>query len=572
MCQQRAAHTPTQLSHVYLVDGEQPRVRLTYGELDRAARAVAAELGRHVSPGDRALLHYPPGLDFLAGFYGCLYAGVIAVPIAPVGAGQGEAAARARAVMGSATPKVLLSAGFSASGAAPLGEVIGDAGMFHLATDTVDPASARHWRDPGIDGDTVAYLQYSSGSTGEPKGVILTHREVLHNLAVMEDLVTLGLCSDVVSWLPMFHDMGLLSGGILPVFAGCPATVMSPVAFIRRPYRWLAAISRGDRVTSVCPNFALDLCVRRTDEEQRAKLDLSGLRTLVVGAEPVRAATLERFATAFEPCGLRLDALRPSYGLAEATLLVSGGPGRVAPQVHTVDADALARGEVRPPGPGGATRGLVSCGAMDPRVRVVIADPESARPCPPGRVGEVLVGGGSVGDGYWGNPHATAETFDQKVDGVDGTFLRTGDLGVLLDGQLIITGRCKEVIVVDGGNHYPTDLESTVEESDPAVRAGRCAVISVDDGGRELVVVLAEVSPRVARGSDGAAAHLRMRTAFRRELSVRHGVAVHDVVLLSPGSLPFTSSGKLKRAACRADYLAGRFQRTRVDTDSAVAS
>ncbi|MFC4086378.1 fatty acyl-AMP ligase [Amycolatopsis samaneae] len=563
---------PTRLSHGYLVDGEQ-EAGLSYAELDRAARAVAVELRRHVSPGDRALLHYPPGLEFLVGFFGCAYAGVVAVPIAPVDARGGEAAARARAVARSATPKLLLSsAGFLASNTAVLREVLGDAGPARLATDTVDPALAAGWRDPGVEADTVAYLQYSSGSTGEPKGVVLTHAQVLHNLAVMEDLVTLRLSTDVVSWLPMFHDMGLLSGGILPIFAGCPAMILSPVGFIRRPYRWLEALGRGEKVVSVCPNFALDLCVRRTTEAQRARLDLSRLHTVVIGAEPVRAATLDRFAAAFEPHGLRRDALRPCYGLAEATLLVSGGPGHFEPRVHTVDAEALARGEVLAPGGSGETRTLVGCGGVNDRVRVAIVEPGTSRPCPPGRVGEIMVGGRSVGSGYWDNPRATAETFGQAVDGAGADFLRTGDLGLLLDGQLVVAGRRKDLILVDGANHYPTDLESTVEEADAEIRAGHCAVVSVDDGERELVVVLAEVSARVSRGPDGAARRPGIRAAVRREISARHGVAVHDVVLLPPGSLPFTSSGKLQRAACRAGYLDGHFESLRVDATTAVVS
>jgi acyl-CoA synthetase (AMP-forming)/AMP-acid ligase II len=567
MCRTRAALAPDQLSHVYLRDGEEPEDRFTYEQLDRSARAVAAELARHVSPGDRALLHYPPGIDFLIGFFGCLYAGVIAVPTAPVDGSQSEAATRARAVVRNATPRVLLSsARFIESHAAQLREVTGDSKMVPVATDTIDPASAGDWRDPGVEAGTVAHLQYSSGSTGEPKGVVLTHRQVLYNLSIMEDLVTLRTSEGMVSWLPMFHDMGLLSGGILPIFTGRPATIMSPAAFVRRPYRWLAAFSRSDNVVGVGPNFALDLCVRRINDEQRARLDLSGLHTLVIGAEPVRAATLERFTDAFVSSGLRPEALRPCFGLAEATLLVSGGPGGNPPVLRQVATQALARAEVAPPSiPGQETQTLVGCGEINSKLRVVIADPESPRPCAPGQVGEILVSGESVGNGYWDNPEATAKAFGQKVDGFDGAFLRTGDLGAMVDGELFVTGRRKDLIVIDGANHYPTDLESTVELADPAVRAGYCAVVSVDNGGQELVVVLAELAAPALRVAD-AAGHPRTRTAVRRALSARHGVPVHDVVLLSPGSLPFTSSGKLQRTACRTGYLEGRFERSRVDT------
>jgi len=575
LCRTRAAATPAQPSHVYLRDGEEPQARLTWELLDRAARAVAVELGKRASPGERALLHYPAGLDFVVGFFGCLYAGVIAVPTAPVDAGQSEAANRARAVVRNATPRLLLSsAAFLESHAAQLREVTGNSEMVPIATDTLDPASGDRWRDPGIDADTVAHLQYSSGSTGEPKGVVLTHRQVLHNLSIIGELLALETPSELVSWLPMFHDMGLLAGAILPVFAGHPATVMSPVAFVRRPYRWLSALSHQESAAGVVPNFALDLCVRRTTAEQRARLDLSGLRTLIIGAEPVRAATLERFTEAFAPSGLRPEALRPCFGLAEATLLVSGGPGGKPPDLRLVDAKALAHGEIAPASasPDRKTQALVGCGEVGSRLRVVIADSDSSRLCPPGRVGEILVSGASVASGYWQNPRATAKVFGQRVDGMGGAFLRTGDLGALVDGQLFITGRRKDLIVIDGANYYPTDLESTVELADPAVRAGYCAVVSVDDGRRELVVVLAELVSRALRAADAAVVHSRTLTAVRRALSTRHGVPVHDVVLLSPGSLPFTSSGKLQRAACRTGYLDGRFERSRVDTVRTVQS
>lgn len=593
VCQARATATPAQVSHIYLRDGEEPEAQLTYEQLDRSARAVAAELSRHASPGARVLLHYPPGLDFIIGFFGCLYAGLIAVPIAPVEAHRSEAASRARAVVGSAAPALLLSsAELLDAGAAALRKVIGDTAMTQVAVDHVDAAAAQSWRRPAIDPDTVAYLQYSSGSTGDPKGVVLTHRQVLHNASVINGVVEARPDSKAVSWLPMFHDMGLLSGCIVPIFAGCLATIMSPTAFLRRPHRWLAALSSGDTLTAA-PNFALDLCVRRIDEQQRAQLDLRGLRQVIVGAERVRPDTLERFTAAFAPCGFRAEALQPCYGLAEATLLVSGGPAGRPPHLRHFDPAALGRAEVAPAVAGAPGQPHVGCGEVGRGLRVVIADPDSLRPAAPNRIGEILVSGGSVGSGYWNAPQATADTFGLTIEGIDGSFLRTGDLGVMVEGQLFVTGRCKDLIVIDGVNHHPTDLELTVELAHPALRPGGCAVVSVDERGRERVVVLAELTASALRAirqpgtpngpvpnepipnepipnEPSAVGHTRITAAARGALSAHHGLPVHDVVLLPAGSLPFTSSGKLQRFACREGYRKGHFERCRLPSGNLV--
>ncbi len=574
VCQARATATPNQVSHIYLRDGEEPEVRLTYEQLDQSARAVAFELSRHASPGARVLLTYPPGLGFVIGFFGCLYAGLIAVPTAPVEANRSEAANRARAVAGSAAPRLLLSsAEFLDSGAAQLRKVICDTAMTPIAVDHFDAVSAQRWSRPAIDADTVAYLQYSSGCTGDPKGVILTHRQVLHNASIINDLVEARPGAKVVSWLPMFHDMGLISGCIMPIFADCSATIMSPTAFLRRPYRWLVALSSGDTVTAV-PNFALDLCVRRVDEQQRSQLDLRGLRQVIVGAERVRPETLERFTAAFAPCGFRPESLQPCYGLAEATLLVSGGPAGRPPHLHHFDPAALRRDEVVPAVPGTPGQPLVGCGKVGSGLRVVIADPDSLRPAPPNRIGEILVSGGSVGTGYWNAPQATADTFGVTIEGIDGSFLRTGDLGVIVEGQLFITGRRKDVIVVDGVNHHPTDLELTVELAHPALRSGGCAAVSVDERGQERVVVLAEMTTQALRAVDppstpdgqSEAGHTRITAAIRRALSAHHGLSVYDIVLLPAGSLPFTSSGKLRRFACREGYQKGHFELSRINS------
>jgi len=562
----------------YLRRGEDVEATLTFAELDRQARAVAFELSRTAEPGTRAVLQYPPGLDFIVGFFGCLYAGLVAVPTAPLSSSRGDAAAtaRSRSVVRNCTPQLLLSTGeFLDRMPAELRRAGDLAGLRAVATDRVDVAAADRWWPPATGPDDVAYLQYSSGSTGSPKGVVLTHRSVLHNLGVIRDLGGFGPTSVGVLWLPMFHDMGLVAGALMPVFSGGRAKLMSPVAFLQRPATWLSAISGEEDVTSAAPNFAYELCAQRVTETQRAKLDLRGWRLAIVGAERVRAATLERFAGVFGPSGFRAESFLPSYGLAEATLLVSGGPAGRRPVVRHVDREALARDLLVPAKAGGETVALVGSGKVRPGLRVTVVAPETLQPCRPGEVGEICVAGESVGSGYWNAPHATGEAFGQSVNGARAPFLRTGDLGAVVDGELFVSGRRKDLIIVDGRNHYPSDLEATAEGAHPALRPGCCAVVPVDDGERERIVVLVELSSAALRAKAPPGDHdgtfgrrsrtEQVATCVRRALSAAHGLSVDEVVLLRPGSLPFTSSGKLQHFACKARYEAGQFDRYRVD-------
>lgn len=558
--------------YVYLSRGETPEAELTFAGLDRRARAVAAEIARTTAPGARALLQYPPGLDFLAAFFGCLYAGVVAVPTPPPAGERDDATAtaRCRAVVRSCTPELLLSTGDLLDRLPPaLRHAGGPARLRTIATDRIGDGAAARWQPVPTGPDDVAYLQYSSGSTGTPKGVVLTHRNVLHNLGLIRGLTGAGPGSTGVFWLPMFHDMGLVSGALMPLFAGGRGVLMSPLAFLQRPYSWLAAISREEQVTSAAPNFAFDLCVQRITDRQKAGLDLSRWRHAIVGAERVRAATLDRFAEAFAPCGFRPETFLPSYGLAETTLLVSGGPAGGRPTVCEADAGALDRNRIAPRAAGGRGPDLVGSGRVRPGLRVVIADPETQQPCPPGHVGEIWVAGDSVAAGYWNAPEETGHTFGRRVGGEPG-FVRTGDMGALVGSELVVSGRLKDLIIVDGRNLYPSDLEATAEAAHPALRRGYCAVVPVDDGRRESVVVLAELTARALRTALGdpagpAARFDHIRTAVRRALSAAHGLPADDVVLLRPGTLPFTSSGKLQHFACRARYQAGGFDGCRVD-------
>jgi acyl-CoA synthetase (AMP-forming)/AMP-acid ligase II len=381
---------------------------------------------------------------------------------------------------------------------------------------------------------------------------MITHANALHNAAMVRDAIDATEESRGLLWLPPYHDMGLMGGILQPVFSGVTTTLMSPFAFLQRPVRWLQAISRTGVTHSGGPNFAFDLCVSKTTPEQRASLDLSTWRVAFSGAEPIRHDTLERFADAFAPSGFRREAFVAAYGLAEATLLVAcGAPGR-APVRHLVDAGALERHCVAPAN-GAAARVVVGCGRPLPGARVVIADPATGAACGPNEVGEIWIASPSVAQGYWNRPEESAQVFGARLTGTgDGPFLRTGDLGFLRSGELAITGRIKDLIILDGRNYYPQDIEATVEQQVAAVRPGGVAAFSVDGAGAEHLVIAAEID----RGHRAVDPRELVR-AIRRAIVEEHAINPHQIVLLRAGGIPKTTSGKIQRYACRNSYLAG---------------
>jgi acyl-CoA synthetase (AMP-forming)/AMP-acid ligase II len=552
----RAAQQPAMPAYAFLADDGGPAEQLTFAALDQLARAIAAALRERCAPGERALLLYPPGLSYLAAFFGCLYAGVVAVPAYPPNPARlARTLPRLRAIAGDAGPAVALTTSALAAAAAALASADpAFAGLRWLATDTLDVAAAAGaWQPPAIAGNTPAFLQYTSGSTAQPRGVIVGHANLLHNLALIAAAFGHTPGSRGVIWLPPYHDMGLIGGLLQPLYAGFPVQLMAPVAFLQRPLRWLAAISEFAATTSGGPNFAYDLCVRAITPEQRATLDLHSWRVAFNGAEPVRAATLQRFAEAFGPCGFQPAALYPCYGLAEATLIVSGGVAGQAPVVRSFAAEALARQQVAPAAAG---RALVSSGRPLGGQALAIVDPASRRRCPAGAVGEIWLAGPSVAQGYWGQPVASAATFAARIAGEPGgPYLRTGDLGFLDDGELFVTGRRKDLIIIRGRNHYPQDLEQTAERSHPAVRAGSGAAFTIERDGAEQLVLVYELA-REQRHADPAA----VAAAIRQALAAEHELATYAVALIKPGSIPKTSSGKIQRYACREAFLNGTLE------------
>ena len=557
----RARVQPDDQAFVFLRDGEHESDAVTYAELDRRSRLIAADLLRRVAPGARALLMYPPGLDFVAAFFGCLYARVVAVPVFPPRWRVPDRnLARAVSVAEDARPEVVLSptgtveqwAQAAAAGAAPTlgrplrGRQDRDGAVAWVATDALDESAARTWRDPGAVPRTLAFLQYTSGSTAAPRGVMVTHGNLLHNLSYAFRRAGNDRSSVSVSWLPVVHDMGLIDGVLQPVYSGCPAYLMSPTAFLQRPVRWLRAISRYRATRSGAPNFAYDLCVRRVGAAERAALDLRSWRDAYNGAEPIRRSTLERFAAAFAGSGFEPTAFRPCYGLAEATLLVASGRyDGGAPRPSTDD--LAAAGE-----PG------VSCGRPDCGTAVIVVDPRNHHPCADGAVGELWVSGPGVAAGYWNRPSQSAGTFAARTADGRGPFLRTGDLGVIDGDGVRITGRLKDVLIVRGTKHYPQDLERTAEGRHRAVRPGCAAAFAADRGSSgDRIALVAEVDPHQLDSPEAAQAAI---AAIRSGVTDAHGVQLSAVTLVPPGGVEKTTSGKVKRFACRDALLAGTLE------------
>ena len=549
----RAEHQPSRLAYRFLPGDESREVSLTYGQLDAQARAIAARLQTLQRPGERTLLVYPSGLEFVSAFLGCLYAGTVAVIVAPPHPARlSRFLVKTTGVCRDAAPAVALTTGVIhdlLEGQTALRDRAG--ALAWLATDREPTEATAEWHPPPLAPADLAFLQYTSGSTTEPRGVMVSHGNLVHNIRAIEAAMALPPESESVSWLPPQHDMGLIGGILVPLHAGMPTTLLPPASFVQRPMRWLESISRFKAAASCAPNFAYDLCVRRVTPDQRATLDLSTWRVAFTGAEPIHVQTLRTFADAFSPCGFNPTAFKPCYGLAEATLMVSAAPSRPIPAVRRVRKTDLARHLVvncAPDDPAGCE--VPSCGV--PVEKVVIADPDRLIECDPERVGEVWVSGPSVAHGYWNRPDDSAATFGRHLEGHEGRFLRTGDLGFLFNGELFVTGRLKDLIIIDGANHYPQDIERSVVECHPALAAADCAAFSVDILEREELVVIASPS----RKAELPVADLER--VIRTVVAEQHDLRLREIVFVKTGRIPKTTSGKLRRRACRSDYLAGR--------------
>ena len=562
----RAAVTPDLEVFHHLVDGDDDVQTLTLAQLLAAARAIAVFLGERLAPGARVLLPHPPGLDFAAAMLGCCLAGLVGVPVPPPEPGRhGPAMRRLLAICRDADVAAILTVPAVLAAGDPLRAALPAVPWWTTAD--IDPALAARWTPPDVTADTVAYLQYTSGSTADPKGVAVDHANLLHNCAALNEVYALTPASVMVYWVPTYHDLGLVYGVVLPLFIGCRAVSLAPAAFLARPIRWLRAIHRHRASHSVAPNFAYELVVARTKPEERAGLDLSCWRHALNGAEPIRAAAEADFLATFAPHGLPHDCLSHSYGMSEATAELTAEPLERRGVFLRLAADALARGRVREATADEPARIVAGCGVPTGDTTLLIVDPETHHTCPEDHVGEVWIRGASVARGYWHNDDATAATFRARLaDAPDGPdHLRSGDLGFVRGGQLFITGRRKDLVLVRGENHYPQDLEWAVAAVHPALRPNAVVAMSIDDDRGERLVLATEVYPD--RLPDPAPLFAAVRAAIGA-----HGLQLACIVVCPPGAVPRTASGKVQRAVTRQLFLAGTLpQLARWDLPTAAA-
>ncbi|GAA1878538.1 fatty acyl-AMP ligase [Actinomadura bangladeshensis] len=540
----------------YSADPAGAHITVSWAETDRRARAVAATLRRVSGPGERAALLLPQTLEYMMTMLGAMYAHVIAVPLfSPDLPGHAD---RLIGAYADAEPAVIVTTRnalphvekFLADHDVPQPKEI-------VFAEEIDPALADRWEDEPIGFDDLAYLQYTSGSTRRPAGVEITHGNVTANAAQLwAGWAPEKPNPELVSWLPLFHDMGLISTMALPLVNGDHAIYTDPVSFIMNPMRWLQLIASrpGKNVYTAGPNFAFEYVASMATPEKLAGLDLSGLTTCLNGAEPIRTSTLATFAESLAPAGLRPGAQAPGYGLAEATVFVTAAAEDVPPKVISVDREALTKGELVLRDGGSE---LVSCGGPCGQL-VAIVDPETRTEQPDGRVGEIWVHGPNTAPGYWRNSERSQDTFGGELNDPGelpvGPWMKTGDYGVVHEGELYVTGRIKDLIIVDGRNHYPQDIEVTTQEAHPAIRPDHVAAFAITGAETERLVIVAERNRRVPLGRLDED---EVEAAVRGAVNIEHEMSVHDFVLIEPGGVSRTSSGKIARAATRQRYLDG---------------
>ena len=558
LLQKRATEEPDKISYTFLEDGKIETKQLTYKELDKRAKRIASYLQSLKAEGERALLLYPAGLELLCAFFGCLYAGVIGIPAPPPEASRlKRTLPRLQAIAKDAQTSLVLANDNIISIVDQYRKQVPEFQQIKLLdTEVIDAQLEQNWQAPDINGDTLAYLQYTSGSTATPKGVMITHQNVIYHCLNLQCSCGYAPESLTVTWMPYFHDYGLVEGLLTPIYNGTPCYVMSPVAFIKRPLRWLEAISRYQATHSQAPNFAYDQCVRRISEKQRTQLDLSHWKAAGNAAEPINPEVLDHFAQYFAPVGFSPQAFCPAYGLAEATLLVSFSPQNESFITTSFVASELKNRRIveAKANYSGLVRKVVSCGRLMQDINVKIVNPDTLTLCSPDEVGEVWVSDPSVAKGYWKRKKDTEETFQGFIkDTGEGPFLRTGDLGFIYQDQLYISGRIKDVIIIRGTNHYPQDIEWTVQGAHPALRPENGAAFSVEIEGQEQLIIAQEIERGYRESfNEGEITHKICRAVVEE-----HELDTYAIFLLKRGSLTKTASGKIQRRACKANFLNG---------------
>ena len=551
--QEQAIKRSSQTALTFLQDGETQLDSLTFQQLDAQARAIATTLQAYGARGERALLLYQPGLEFICAFLGCLYAGVVATPAYPPR--SNSSIARLLAIVHDAEAKFALTTHtLKDKIATKFAQNSSEENLTFIATDNIDLNLATDWQKPTLTKDNLAFLQYTSGSTGTPKGVMVSHGNIIANSESIAHCFQNKPEHIGVSWLPPYHDMGLIGCILQPAYIGISMYLMAPVTFLQRPYRWLEVISRYGASTSGGPNFAYELCVNQITPEQRDSLDLSSWELAFSGAEPVRSETIDKFAEYFAPCGFRKEAFYPCYGMAESTLIITGGSKQAKPVVDSFDSQALTTNKAVVTHDSDTATTLVGSGQNIPGQKIVIANPDDLTRCEEGEIGEIWTTSDSVAQGYWRRTKQTKENFNAYVaDTGDGPFLRTGDLGFLHKGELFVTGRLKDLIIIHGRNYYPQDIELSIDSSHPAVRIGCSAAFAIEVEGKERLVITQEVKRSYLRKLNVE----EVTKAIRQKVAQEHELQPYAVVLLKTGSIPKTSSGKIRRHACKAGFIEG---------------
>jgi acyl-CoA synthetase (AMP-forming)/AMP-acid ligase II len=553
----RAAEQHDERGYVFLSEKGDEEAALTFGELHRRAMAVAARLRESGSPGERALLLFGPGLDFIIAYFGCVLAGVIAVPM--MLPRRNSSLGSSASIVANASPRFLMTNVRVQSTRPDVIERFSAPQRHWIITEQVAAMNAASPRLPMLRPDDIAFLQYTSGSTSDPKGVMVTHRNLIENLEMMRHALGNTRQSTYASWIPLYHDMGLIANVLQSLYVGSLCVLLAPMTFMQRPLSWLRAIHRYRAEVAGAPNFAFDLCVQRFRADQMRDVDLSCWKVAFNGAEPVRADTIERFAATFAPYGFDRRAMNPQYGMAEATVMVSAGPRLAGPVIRTVGLDAFRHNEIAPPAGERDKHRMVGCGRSVTGGRLAIVHPATHRLIGSDRIGEIWVSGPHVSKGYWQNPDATRATFDARIEGDPGDkcWLRTGDLGFMDEsGELFITGRAKDMIIVRGINYYPQDIESTVYNSHPALRRHFGAVFSVPDESGEKLVLVQEVERTQRRGLDTE----EIKACIREAVANEHEIALDSIVLIPPGEIPKTTSGKIQRSFTRQMWLQNLFE------------
>lgn len=553
---ERAQTEATKTAFIFLKDGETESSRINYQELDEKARAIANKLHSFNAASNGVLLLYQPGLEFVTAFLGCLYAGAIAIPAYPPQSNR--KLSRLLGILVDAQPKVILTTNTLLCTVKEWLNQAQEKESWHLvATNNISKQLSLDWQEPLLNNETLAFLQYTSGSTGTPKGVMVSHENLMHNLKCIKTVSELTSKSVSVSWLPSFHDMGLIDGILQPLYSGFLGVLMPPTYFLQRPIRWLQAISDYQATHCGGPNFAYDHCVRRVGTEQLSSLDLSSWRSAYNGAEPIHREVMEKFAAKFQNCGFQAKSFCPCYGMAEATLMISGVSVSDEPVYYEAVTNSQKYNQIIPNNKNSQTvKSIVSCGKTWLDTKVVIVDPQSLKQLPSNQIGEIWVSGSSVAKGYWNLTKETRETFRACLADTltkEGPFLRTGDLGFIQDDELFVTGRLKDLIIIRGRNYYPQDIERTVEKSHFALRANCSAAFSISIDEQEKLVVVQEVERIYLRNLN----LVEVIGNIREAIALEHDLQVHDIILIKPASIHKTSSGKIQRYLCRSSYLNG---------------